>query len=271
MGSSAQPPTAPDPWATSNTQQTFNTNAAIQQANLNNVNQVTPYGSVTYKQTGWSNGVPTYTATTALSPELQKLVSGGIGNAQSATGIAADLYKNAAVQLSKPLDLSPGATSDYLYKLARQEIDPQVAQDQAALDQKLANQGLTPGSEGWKYQQGQFGLNKAQTYNDLLLQGNNDAIAALQAQYNSPLNALASLQGLSQASQPGVGTLAPTASSPIAPPNYAQDVQNTYQNKLSAYNSQQAQSNALLSGLFGLGGSLIGGGASLFGGGKFRG
>ena len=261
---SGSAPTQPDPWTTANTQQGFNTAAALQQFALNNVNQVTPYGSLSYTQTGTKNGVPTYTATTKLSPGMQSLVTGNIGNAGSASGIAADLYKSAADRMSKPLDLSPGATTDYLYKLARAQVDPQVAQDEATLNQKLANQGLTPGSEGWKYQQGQFGLNKAQTYNDLLLQGNNDAIAALTAEYNSPFNALASLQGLSQVSQPGIGTLAPTASASIAAPNYAQGVQNNYDSSLAAYNAQLASNNALMGGLFGLGGSALTGGANIF-------
>jgi hypothetical protein len=243
---------------------------------LNDVNQVTPYGDITYAQTGstqvplaggsWGQtiGVPTYTATTKLSPELQALSSADIANAQQAANTELALGKNVASTLATPLDLGPNATSAYLDKLARAELDPQLAQQQAQLNQTLADQGLTPGSEGWKYQQGQFGLNSAQQLNDLYLQGQNTAMTALEAQYNEPLNALSALQSQSQVSEPGVGTLAPTTQSSIGPAPIGQDVYNSYQGQLSAYQDQLQQSNALTSGLFGLGGSLIGGGAKLF-------
>jgi hypothetical protein len=274
MGSSPSPPAAPDPYKTAGSQENANIDAAIANSELNNVNQITPYGDITYKQTGqqWvgnagggpPNAIPTYTATTTLSPELQALVNSDLANSQQASNTELALGKNVASTLATPLDLGPNATSAYLDKLARAELDPQLAQQQAQLNQTLTDQGLTPGSEGWKYQQGQFGLNSAQQLNDLYLQGQNTAMTALEAQYNEPINALSALQSQSQVSQPGVGTLAPTTQSPIGPAPISQDVYNSYQGQLQSYQDQLAQSNALTSGLFGLGGSLISGGSKLF-------
>ena len=124
------------------------------------------------------------------------------------------------------------------------------------MNQQLANQGLTPGSQGWDYNQTECGLNKANAYNNMYLQGQNTAMQALLAQYNEPLNASSALKSGSQVSQPGIGTLAPTAREQIAPPDYQGMVQSNYAD-LTQYNSQNPANAQIMSGLFGLGGSLL--------------
>lgn len=57
MGSSPSVPAAPDPTTTANAQTASNQATALYQAQLNNVNQVTPYGNETFTQT---SGAPTY-------------------------------------------------------------------------------------------------------------------------------------------------------------------------------------------------------------------
>src|SRR6187549_1014741 len=49
---SPRAPTPPDPVATANAQTASNRDTALTQARLNNVNQVTPYGSLTYTASG---------------------------------------------------------------------------------------------------------------------------------------------------------------------------------------------------------------------------
>lgn len=66
-------PAAPDPTATANAQAQANTSAAITQANLNRINQITPQGSLSYTQTGTnSDGTPAYTQTQSYSPVEQQ-------------------------------------------------------------------------------------------------------------------------------------------------------------------------------------------------------
>lgn len=96
-------PEAPDPQETAAAQTGTNVSTAIANANLGNVNQVTPYGNLNYSKTGsyeWTDpstgqkyNVPTFTATTTLSPEQQKILDQNnqtnlnlstVGNAQSA-------------------------------------------------------------------------------------------------------------------------------------------------------------------------------------------
>jgi hypothetical protein len=269
MGSAPSPPPAPDPFQTALAQGIANVDTAQAQNVLNNTNQVTPYGTVTYDDAasggrfvpllgGGQEWIPRTTATTTLSPQMQALFNQNVSNSQTASNTAGMLGKNVQGMLSNNVDLGNNATSAYLDKLNRETLDPQFAQAQTALNQQLTDQGLTPGSEGWKYNQTQFGLNKANTYNNMYLQGHNTAVQDILAQYNEPLNALNALQSGSQVSQPGVGTLAPAAQVSVQPPPYANLVQSNYANQTQQYAAQTAAHSAELGGLFGLGGSLLG-------------
>lgn len=109
-------PTPPDPKETAAAQTGTNVSTSIANAALGNVNQVTPYGNLTYNQsgthkftdptTGKTIDVPTYTATQTLSPSQQAIFEQSqqaqgnlakIGNQQSA--FLADY-------LNKPMDFS---------------------------------------------------------------------------------------------------------------------------------------------------------------------
>jgi hypothetical protein len=216
MGSAPQTPQAPDPYQTAIAQGAANVDTAQTQNVLNNTNQVTPYGTVTYNdQTGQGRFVPMLgggqqwiprtVATTTLSPEMQQLFNQNVANSQTASNTAGALGHNVQNMLSNNVDLGPSSIESYLNRLNTQTLDPQWQHNQTALDQQLANQGLPPGSEGWKYAGTQFGLNKANAYNNMYLQGHNTAVQDILSQYNEPLNALSALQSGSQVSQPGVG------------------------------------------------------------------
>lgn len=277
MGGSAptpSPPPAPNELQTAIVQGNANIDAAQAQQVLNNTNQVTPYGTINYNYNtgagetvpivgGGSRFIPTAQATTTLSPAMQALSNQEIANAQTSANTAGALGTSAQNMLSSNVDLGPNATAAYLDKLNTQTLDPQYAQAQTALNQELTNQGLTPGSEGWKYNQTQFGLNKSNAYNNMYLQGQNTAVNDILAQYNEPLNALNALQSGSQVSQPGIGTTASAAQQTVAPAPYANLVTSIYGDQTQQYDaavSAAAQQNAAQTGgLFGLGGSVLGG------------
>jgi hypothetical protein len=268
MGSSPSPPQAPDPVKTAEAQGAANIDAAEAQQVINSTNQITPYGSINYAESGGSfvptfgggqQFIPQYTATTKLSPEMQTLFNQELANSQTAANTGGALGTSVQNMLSQNVDLGPNSTAAYLDKLNTQTLDPQFAQAQTALNQQLQNQGLTPGSEGWKYAQTQFGLNRANTYNNMYLQGQNTAVQDILAQYNEPLNALNALQSGSQVSQPGIGQTAQTPQEQIQPAPYASLVQSNYQDQTSQYNAQVAANAQEMGGLFGLGGSVIGG------------
>jgi hypothetical protein len=173
--------------------------------------------------------------------------------------------------MSKPLDLSWGNIASNIYGLEKNTLDPQWAQASQVNAQSLADQGLTPGSQGAGYQNTQFGLDKANAYNQAMLSAQGQAVQDITAQYNSPINMLNALRSGQQVQQPGVGQTAQTANSNVGAAPYASVAQGNYaigsqnfnaaqQLQQSQYQAQQQQQNQLLGGLFGLGGSLITGG-----------
>lgn len=110
-------PTPTDPKETASAQTAQNISTAITQQHMNNVNQVTPDGSLTYEQTGTVQHVdpndpskiydiPTYTATQTLSENQQAIKD---NNDQAGINLS-QLAVNASGQLgdllSNPLDVS---------------------------------------------------------------------------------------------------------------------------------------------------------------------
>lgn len=79
------PSAPPDPVATAQAQNQVNEQAIANAAKYNRTNQVTPTGTLTYSGTP---GGPDDTVTTALSPELQRILSGQIGITQGLTDLA---------------------------------------------------------------------------------------------------------------------------------------------------------------------------------------
>ena len=192
-------PQAPDPVATANAQGAINKSTAVAQSELNNVNQSTPYGSINYNQTGTaSDGTPQFTATTQLSQPMQSLVNSNIANAQGNSNLEGQLQQNAASTLSKPLDLGWSATEANLDALGRNTLDPQMQQQNAALEQKLASQGVTQGSEAWNNAMSNQNNASAAAYNNLYLTGHQQAVSDLtQQNYQNPLSSSnAALGGL---------------------------------------------------------------------------
>ena len=114
-------PTPPNPIQTAQATTSTNVATAIANAYLNNVNQNTPQGSLSYNQTGsygWTDpvtgsayNIPTFTATQTLTPQGQAIQSqtdatkfnlAAMGNAQSA---------RVGNMLSTPFDPSAGGPS----------------------------------------------------------------------------------------------------------------------------------------------------------------
>lgn len=75
-------PTPPNPIVTAQAQQAINTQAIADSARFNRINQTSPFGSQTYSGTP---GEEDYTLTTALSPELQNMLTSQIGISQGLT------------------------------------------------------------------------------------------------------------------------------------------------------------------------------------------
>lgn len=80
-------PSAPDPQQLAQAQMQINQQQAIQNAELNNVNQVGTQGSIQYVQTGVNpDGTPQYTQVSQLSPQLQALYNTNLSHVAGIQG-----------------------------------------------------------------------------------------------------------------------------------------------------------------------------------------
>lgn len=109
-------PEPQDPKETASAQTATNIGTAIAQQNLNNVNQVTPYGNLTYDQTGSYayrdplsgavHDIPTYTATQTLTPEQQAILDQNNQTGLNLATLGADQSGRLNELLSRPVDTS---------------------------------------------------------------------------------------------------------------------------------------------------------------------
>lgn len=258
-------PRAPDPAATAAAQTQSNINTARVSNELNRVNQVGPNGSVNY-----SNNGDRWTQTTTLSPNQQRLQTG-----QEQLGIG--LNNLASSQIGRVQDIlgtnfTPrrfnynGEVEDNIYKLATDRLGKQFGKDEETLRSTMANQGITAGSEAFNGEMSGFNEGKGLAYSNAQLAARQQGRAEEEADYareysadlaqrQQPLNEISSimsgtpLQGVDPASIYTRG---------VSDTDVAGITQNGYNNQMAAYQQQMGGRNAMLGGLFGLGGAALG-------------
>ena len=225
------------------------------QTTLNDVNQTSPFGSLTYSQTGTVNGVPQMTANLSLSPEQQALYEGQMGQNQQLLGTENNLIGQiGANKQPSQGDLTNAFNQQQqaAYNSQMGYLQPQEQQQTQALMDKLASQGITESSNPTAYANAmQLNSNQQNFANQLAfnqsyqsgLAGQNQLFNQGVTQSNLPINQLTALRGNSQITMPQFG------STPTAANGYANAAQN-------AYASGLASSNNTASGLYGLGGTL---------------
>lgn len=253
---SASAPAAPDPTATAQAQAGLNKETAISQARLNNVNQVTPYGSLTYSAGDEVNGVPQYTATTTLSPEQQQLYNLNTQTEKNIGQIGVDQSSRIGELLSNPVNLNNEATEARLMELGQKRLDPQLQARRVSTEQDLINRGVRPGTEAYRRAMEAVTQGENDAYNQLLLTGRGQAVQEALTSRNQPINEITALLSGSQVSQPNFTNTPQTS---VAPTDL---IGATYASSgINSQNAAQKQSanNALMGGLFGLGGSALGG------------
>jgi hypothetical protein len=254
MGKSSAP-TPPNPYQTASAQTASNKETAIAQTGLNAQNQVTPYGNLTYSQEGtWADGTPKFTATQTLTPAQQGILNSTQGTQQNLANTAQEQSGKLSGLLNSPFSLDNTAVESRINELARMRLDPQLQQQQTALDTKLANQGIRLGSAAYDRAQLGQGQIANDARNQLLLTGRQQAISEALTQRNQPLNEILALAGQGQIQQP---SFAQTPQTGVAGTDIAGLVNNQYNAQNQQYMNQQQQQNGLLGGLFGLGANAL--------------
>lgn len=282
MGKKSQP-SAPDPAATAAAQGAANKEAVQESAKDTQINQVSPYGSLTY--TG-EVGSPDRTATTTLSPEQQKIYD---QQNSVATGLG-DVAKGLVGQVpTSPLNFDniPGIPQNYdqlrtdssnrVYNDLTQNMQRDYDRSEETLRSKLAAQGLSANDEAYKreiqnfqenkntaqnnaaataYQYGQGEANNA--YNQASQTRNQDISETLQLR-DQPINELSAIiQGTPalQSTNPN-SSLVNTGQYTQSPVNVAGINDAAYQNQLSASGQRASKLGGTAGNLAGLAGAAI--------------
>lgn len=260
-------PKPPDPKETASAQTGTNVTTALANTQLGNVNQVTPYGNLTYSQVGSTKftdptsgatyNIPQYQATQTFTPEQQRLFTTGQQTQQGLADLAKSQTGFLQDYMAKPFDGSNEATEARLMELGRKRLDPVFAERRAAMEQDLANRGIAIGSKAYDTSMRQFNEGQNDAYNQLLLSGNQQAFSQAQAERNQPINEITALMSGSQVSQPNY---AGTNQAQMPTVDYSGLVNQNYQNQLGIYNQRMNNWNSTMGGLMGMGAKLAMGG-----------
>ncbi len=206
----ASQPNAPNPYATAGAQNQQNAFASQYSGASGNANEVNPYGSVSYNQTGqtpiYTNGqisgyAPQYTKTTSLSPDQQKLLGLETQSKYNlgTTGVQlSSQLNNALNQQVDPSKWTPWQT-DLKQQELRQDQGPtdragiekammesynrNVAPQESAQEASLAARGLSPGATGYSQYQKTRDDSRAEAARQAYLTSGSESRAA-QAAYN---------------------------------------------------------------------------------------
>lgn len=242
-------PSAPNPVTTAQAQTSSNRETAITQAGLNAVNQNTPYGNLSYEQTGtWSDGTPRFTATQTLSGAGQQLLNTGQQTQQNLANLAQEQSGRLSGLLNTPLDWS--AQQGFLNDLTAQNLNPQWDRLAEQNEQSLVNRGLRPGSEAYKNASNDFLQSRSSAFNNANLSNYSNALSSQLQLRNQPLNEILALSGQSQIQNP---SFANTPQTSVAGTDIAGITNANYAQQMQGYNANQG----VLGGLFSAGASLI--------------
>lgn len=232
-------PEPPAPKETSAAQTGTNVATAIANTVGGQVGQVTPDGTLSYDQTGsykfddpytgQSYDIPTFTATTTLSPEGQRLRDLSNETRGNMATVGRDASAFLGDYLTERPDLETTYGTDWSQDRRRVEgamlerLAPQFKRDRNALQTRLANQGITPGSEAWnrEIEAMERSINDART--GVILAGGQEQsrLAGLDrdratfrntatlAGRNQPLNEIIGLLTGTQVQTPGFGVAQP--------------------------------------------------------------
>lgn len=268
----ASPPPAPDPVKTAAAQTASNVETARVNARLNRLDEISPEGTVTYKDLGNDRAL----RTVSLSPESQKaydlerqvdtgtnrLALQGVGQAGKILG--QDFSLNG---------LTPEAsTGDIEADRARYEsalssrLEPQFERDRASMEQRLADQGIPAGTEAYNRSIDELNRAKTDARMQVISQGGNEGraqdatVAQLRQRQlqeallkrSQPINEIGALLGTGQV---GLPNFANAAGVNVANTDVMRPIENQYASQMAGWNAKNQAKQSFQNGLFGLAGA----------------
>lgn len=256
-------PAAPDPLKTAAAQTGMNRDTAVSQQITNMVNQKNADGSsISYDRSGEESYVdstgktitqPRFTQTSAFSAPQQEIFNIGQDTEKNIATIGRDQSGRIGDLLGTPLKLGNEATESRLMELGRKRLDPQFARDEETLRTRMANSGITQGSQAWNAEMGRMGETRNDAMNQLLLSGRQQANQEIMSERNQPINEITALMSGSQVSNPQQNNT-PTAN--VAGVDYTGLVRDNYNAQVAQQQMKNANNQAMMGGLFKLAGTL---------------
>lgn len=257
-------PKQPDPIAMSQAQAGANRDGAISSQMINMVDQNGPSGeSLRYTRTGEDSFVdstgktvtqPRFLATTTLNPTQMAALNQEQTLDLNTNTLANRVVGNASGALSSPFDYSEDAIKSRTDAMINPRLADRFGKDEAALRTQLVNRGVREGSEAFNDAMLSFNQGRTDAYSSEALSNRQQAIQELGLGRDRAINEATALGGMQQIA-PTQFVSTPRANVDAAP--IAQLISHNAANRASSH-------NAMLGGLFGLGGSLIGAGSKAF-------
>lgn len=224
---------------------------------MQNVGQTGPGGSLRYDQTGtftWrdpftgqSFDIPQFNAVTTLSPEMQRIWSGMMGQ-------AGNVVDNLSTQPIRTFD----EYRDQSLEALMGRMNPMFERDREAMETRLANQGIGIGARAFGAAQDDFnrGVNDARL-GAILASGDEQARmmqmdAAARAQ---PVNEITSLLSGGQIATPQFQINRPSG---IPTTDVAGLINQNFAQRQANHQQEMGQWNSTIGGLFGMGAAALG-------------
>lgn len=291
-------PKPPDPRETSAASTGTSVATALANTQLGNVNQVGPNGSLTYDQTGstdftdpytgQSYKIPTFTATTELTDQGQRIFdanqSAQLGLARTADRAGKSLQSIIGQKINAgrlpargrvPMG-TYGRNRDRVEQAIMDRMQPSIDADRDRMETSLANKGIAVGSDAYSDSQADFGRNvndarlgailaggqeqsrlfgldmaRFDAQNDLRGQALNERFALR----NQPINEITALLSGSQVQQPNFRMNTPSR---IPTTDNAGLINANYNQRFGNYQQQLGSWNSGIGGLFGMGAAAVG-------------
>lgn len=270
FGSPATPAT-PDYTGAAEATAKGNLDAARAATAANRVNQVNPYGSLSYAVTGTDPyGNPTWTATTSLNPDQQQLYNYDIATSKGLGELQQKGLGYVGKMLDQPFSTSNlpqiGINAGEKYEDAiMRRLAPTIEAERKSFDAQMVNQGIPVGSEAYNNAKRVFDARQNDKLTSAITGGMDVGMRARQQgfgelayQRNEPINTLNAVRSGSQVTGPsGYFVNAPQQATTTGA-DYLSAAGMTGNAAIAQANAENAQRNAMISGLFSLGSSALG-------------
>lgn len=270
FGSPATPAT-PDYTGAAEATAKGNLDAARAATAANRVNQVNPYGSLSYAVTGTDPyGNPTWTATTSLNPDQQQLYNYDIATSKGLGELQNKGLGYVGKMLDQPFSTSSlpqiGINAGEKYEDAiMRRLAPTIEAERKSFDAAMINQGIPQGSEAYANAKRVFDARQNDKLTSAITGGMDVGMRARQQgfgelayQRNEPINTLNAVRSGSQVTGPsGYFVNAPQQATTTGA-DYLSAAGMTGNAAIAQANAENAQRNAMISGLFSLGSSALG-------------